>query len=116
MKRFKQGQTVKWTSQAGGNELTKKGTIIAVCTEPGITIPKKTAIKILRDVDKDLTVKAAERRALYGSTAHVLAEKYRLKFDWYGYREDVHYLVEVDRGEGRKPHLYHPRTETLQAV
>jgi len=114
---FKTGQIVQWTSQAGGNELTKKGTIIAVCRERGISLTKKTAVNILRETNEGMTIAKAQDKARYATAPNVLERKYRLKFDpWYGWREGVHYLVEVDRGEGLKPHLYHPRTEALAAV
>lgn len=113
---FKTGQTVQWTSQAGGNELTKKGTIIAVCRTRDLQLTQKTAVNILRETTEGLTIEAAKYKAKYAPTENVLAAKYRLKFDWYGWREGTHYLVEVDRGEGLKPHLYHPRTEALTAV
>jgi hypothetical protein len=113
--KFKEGDTVQWTSQASGFELTKRGTVIAVCRTEGIELTQKTMVKILREINPDLTVKEAKARAKHRSHFHMLKDKYRLRFD-HGWRDNTHYLVEVDQGEGRKPHLYHPRTEMLEAV
>jgi len=113
--KFKQGDEVKWTSQANGYDLTKKGTVLAVCRDEGITLTQKTMIGILREGDPDLKVIDAKDLAQFSSHFYLLKDKYRLRFD-FNWREGEHYLVEVAQGEGRKPHLYHPRTEQLEAV
>jgi len=112
---FKQGQVVQWTSQANGYTTEKKGTIIAVCRDEGIQLTQKTMIEILREGNPDLTIADARDKCRFGSHFYMLKDKYRLRFD-FNWRENPHYLVEVDQGEGCKPHLYHPRTEALSAV
>jgi hypothetical protein len=112
---FKEGQTVRWTSQANGYEVEKQGVIVAVCRNEWIELSQKSMINILRETDPDMTVSKARDMARCNSHFHLLKNKYRLRFDptW---RDGIHYLVEVDQGEGRKPHLYHPRVEALEAV
>ena len=115
-KQFKIGQKVRWTSQAGGSYTPKEGTIIASCRpNEMVKLSQTTAVNILREVNPNVTVARAKKMAETFPVWHILSKKYRLKFD-YGLNtahEEPHYLVEVDQGEGRKPHLYHPLTRNL---
>jgi hypothetical protein len=114
---FKRGQKVKWNSHAGGVWTEKKGTVIEVCRNRRVDVTQRTKVEILREVHDGLTIAKAKDRANYTPDETVLQKKYKLKFGMLeGYRDETpHYLVEVDRGEGRKPFLYHPVTENLFA-
>jgi len=117
MSQFTRGDKVRWASQAGGRYTEKEGTIIEVCREPAISLTKQTTVNILREIFPEVTIAAAKDKANWVNQISLLEDKYKLKFEPWNMRQDTpHYLVEVDRGKGRKPLLYHPPTEKLQAV
>jgi hypothetical protein len=124
-KQFNLGDTVTWKSHANGQTTRKMGKIIAVISpsKDGSTgglrgLPKKLYIDLLRDnygYSRDAARQELDKGHYYSWYEELLASKYKLKFSTIEgmYRDEYHYLVEVDRGEGRKPYLYHPRTNTL---
>ena len=115
MATFKKGQKVAWKSHAGGIWQKKTGTIVEVCRDKKVNLTQQTKVNILREVE-ETTIAKAKETARYINAHVLLGRKYTLKFNPFeGYREDTpHYLVEVDRGEGHKPFLYHPLTKNLQ--
>lgn len=114
MTTFKRGQKVQWDSHAGGQWKTKTGRIIEVCRTPRVNVTQQTAIQILREAE-DITIAKAKEKARFINTHSLLQTKYKLKFNPVeGTRDETpHYLVEVDRGPGRKPFLYHPLNQHL---
>lgn len=115
-KTFKVGDTVQWESHAGGNRVVKKGkVVVAFPAFTYVELTKKDKIDMMREVEPNLPVNALKRTADYQMTETVLAQKYRLKFSVAeGYREERHYLVEVEEPGATKKLLYHPLSSKLE--
>jgi len=122
-KRFNLGDTVTWSSHAGGIETQKTGKIVAVLKPDESyrlfnNLPKKFYVNILREIrgyTREQARTMVERWPYYDYGVTIVQEKYRVKFySSEGMQKDTyHYLVEVER-EGRKPMLYHPRESSLE--
>jgi hypothetical protein len=117
MQTIKNGTTVEWTSQAGGAERTKKGTVITVLKKnqdytSGNRLPQRLFVDIMRE---DMGYSRDRARKLhssgyYGLLLSILQRRYKVKFNLAEgmYRDEEHYLIEVEDND-RKPFLYHPR-------
>jgi len=78
----------------------------------GHNLPKSFMVPLYKEAFECTQKEARER--LEGATGYTngraLQAGYRLKFSpqELGSRPQDHYLIEVDKGEGRKSYLYHP--------
>jgi hypothetical protein len=117
--KIKLGTVVQWSSQAGGNECSKQGKVVAVLRPNvnyalGFGLPQSFILPLIQHSRKC----SREQAKLYATDSRslhfALISKYNLKFDTYcgmG-RDTTHYLIEVSRGDGVKPSLYHPSPYT----
>lgn len=126
LKRFKIGDKVTWSSQGSSTAKKKVGRIVAVMNPntnyAGLSaLPKRLFEDILREngMTRDGARAIINDEFKYSHFyIRTLSKKYALMFEPYEgmYRDETHYLVEVDRGEGKKPALYHPLTKYLRKV